>query len=193
MLRLLRRRMRRRLRSWRCWLRRLRMSRRRWLRPAFRRGRRFRTRQRRRRFARRRSRSRCRLIGRPPGLPRISIRFRRLWRWRRRTSWGCWSAVRLRAWGRWSTSRLVSRRMSRWRRWLRTIRFRVPCRGRAPRGDHRSNRFACRNRFRLRHQRRTSFIHGSKLLTILRCLLPHLHLRGHRRDALLSRGGNFRR
>jgi len=83
---------------------------------------------------------------------------------------------------------------------LGAIRLRVRRRPRDGRWSSglRSSRNNCRdwfafwNRFRRRKRRRTTFIDRRKLLAVLSRLLPRLHLRGHRRNALLARGRNFR-
>ena len=52
--------------------------------------------------------------------------------------------------------------------------------------NHRSDRSACRDRLRRRKFGRTPMIDRSKLLAVLCCRPLVLHLRGHRRNALLT-------
>src|SRR5271157_1503602 len=59
--------------------------------------------------------------------------------------------------------------------------------------NHRSDRSACRNGLRRCKFGRTPMIDRGKLLAVLCCRLLVLHLRGHRRNALLTQCGIFRR
>ena len=59
--------------------------------------------------------------------------------------------------------------------------------------NHRCDRSACRDRLRRCKFSRTPVIDRGKLLAVLCCRLLVLHLRGHRRNALLTQCGPFRR
>ena len=59
--------------------------------------------------------------------------------------------------------------------------------------NHRSDRSACRDGRRRCKFGRTPMIDRGKLLAVLCCCLLVLHLRGHRRNALLTKRGVFRR
>ncbi len=59
--------------------------------------------------------------------------------------------------------------------------------------DHWSDRFACRDGLRRCKFGRTPMIDGGKLLAVLCCRLLVLQLGGHRRNALMTQCGGFRR
>lgn len=134
----------------------------------------------------------CRLGGCSRGLSRSGGGLCTCWGGpRSRCRLGCrlgWSSRRLRG----SLSRLYGRSSGRtFRRSLRTIRLRVRrsrprCRSSMSR-NRRSDRFALRDGLSCNNNCRTPVIDGSKLLTILRSLLPFLDLSCHRGNALLAR------
>src|SRR5450759_167583 len=71
--------------------------------------------------------------------------------------------------------------------WLRLSTLLLPSR------NHRSDRFACRDGLRRCKFGRTPVIDGGKLLAVLCCRSLVLQLRGHRRNALPTQCGGFRR
>ncbi len=87
-----------------------------------------------------------------------------------------WSGLRLRLW-----RRTLLRNGPGLRLWLRSRTSR----------NYRSDRFARRDGLRCCHYGWAPVIDSGKLLTILCCRLLMLHLRGHRRNALLTPCGNF--
>ena len=65
--------------------------------------------------------------------------------------------------------------------------------GSGPSRNYRCDGSACRDGLRRCKFGRTPMIDGSKLLAVLGCCLLMLHLRGHGRNALLTKRGVFRR